>query len=127
MIRYRIDRVSRLVEVTGTGALAAEDISACQAALRADPAFDSSFALLADFRAVNLSDLQAPHVRQHAQDDPFGPRSPRAILVSSDADDSIIRLFEAYSGAAQHTGPVRAFRDDESARAWIEEVRGATP
>jgi hypothetical protein len=127
MISYRIDCARRLVEVTGGGTLSAREISECHEALRTDPAFEPDFALLVDFRAASLSALKPPEVRRHAESDPFGPESPRAMLVDNDADYRIIQLFWAYSEWARHTGPVRPFRDLDSARTWIEEVRGAKP
>jgi hypothetical protein len=125
LISYRIDRTRRLVEVTGAGSLSPEEISDCQAAIGADPAFDPDFALLLDFRAASLAAMQPTHVRQHAKQDPFGPASPRAMLFRDRGDAAIMSLFRAHSVVAEHTGPVQVFEDVDAALAWIEDVRGS--
>jgi len=123
MHTYRIDSPRRLVLATWRGTLSAEEISKWQAALAADPAFDPSLALITDIRTASLAEVTPPDVRQHAEEDPFGPETPRAIVVSNDANYGVARMFEAYSELARNKGPVRTFRDPESAWAWIESVR----
>jgi hypothetical protein len=123
MITYRIDPDRRLVTVTAMGALPADAVSANQAELRAAPGFDPSYALLADFTRASFAAFEPGDVRQHAAQDPFGPTSPRAVVVRQDADRGIVRMFEIYSELHGRTGPVRAFTDIPNALTWIESLR----
>lgn len=123
MISHRIDKNRRLVTVTGHGILLPEQISANQAAIRNDPDFDPSFALMVDFRKASFANVASAHVRQHAEDDPFGPKSPRAIVISGKTDIGMVGIFEAYSQLVEHHGPVKGFYDLNSAWDWIESVR----
>ncbi len=125
MITYSIDPDRRLVTVTATGALSADAVSANQTEFPAAPGFDPSYALLADFSRASFAAFEPGDVRQHAAQDPFGPASPRAVVVRQDADRGIVRMFEVYSELHGHTGPVRAFTDAASALAWIDQVRAA--
>jgi len=125
MLTYRIDKLRRIVEVTGAGILTLSEFLAGQARLLADPEFDASFALLADYRAASFAAVDGASLRTIAQKVPFAPEAPRAFVVASDASFGVMRMFETYSGLAQERSPVRAFRDVGSAMAWIEEVRGA--
>jgi hypothetical protein len=125
MLTYRIDSGRGVMELTGTGHVTSSEIATWQAEVRSHPDFDPALAVLADFRGASLSKVASTEVRRHAENDPFGPTSPHAIVVADDADYGVARMFEAYCELAQHKGPVRAFRDPESAWAWIEEVRGS--
>ena len=127
MLSYRIDGARRLVTVTGTGVLTAHEISEAQAAIGTDPEFHPGFALLIDFRTASLSTVEAEEVRRHALEDPFAPNSPRAIVISSEVDYGVVRMFEAYSELAGRSGPVQAFRDPAGALSWLEEVCAAQP
>jgi hypothetical protein len=125
MITFRIDQGRRLIEVTAVGTVSAQEFFDAQAELRADPAFDVTFAVLADYRAANFSALVFTQVRQIAERDPFGASSPRALLVRDPGDLSLVQLFQAYVDMAARAGPVRVFQDVDAALAWIEDVRGA--
>lgn len=122
MLEYRIDRARRLIEVKGAGDLTSADFLEGQARLRADPEFDSTFALLADYRAANLSALDVEDLRNIAAMAPFDAAAPRAFVVGSDLNFGLMRMFEAYS-EIQRSELVRTFRDAESALSWIEGVR----
>ena len=89
----------------------------------ADPDFDPTFALIADFRAASLSEVTAFDIRRLAEEAPFGPDSPRALVVSDDANYGLARMFGAYSELAERKGPVEAFRDLETAWTWVEGAR----
>jgi hypothetical protein len=123
MMSYRIDRGRRLVEVVGTGDLTGEEITAIQAEMAADPEFDPTFAALVDFGAANFSAVPPSTARDHAEQHPFDPASPVAVLVASDYDSGMVRLFASFTELMGGDGHVRAFRDRKSALAWIEAVR----
>lgn len=119
MLAYRIDHTRRIVEVTGAGMLTAQEVAEGRDRLRADPEFNASYALLADYRAVSFSALENANWRV-AKDVPFN--GPRALVVSDAASAAVLRLFEAHSVIAGHS-PAQAFRDMETALTWIEGVR----
>lgn len=123
MISYRIDPVRRLVLVTMTRTPSAAEISANQAALRADPDFDPAYALLVDFSKASFAEIQSADVRRHAEQDPFDATAPRAIVVQQESDRSMVRMFDTYHELAGHHAPVQAFTDIESALAWIDSLR----
>ena len=123
MIGYQIDRPRRVVLTTASGILSAGAIRDYQDRLRADPDFDPTFALIADFRAANLAEVTPSDIRRLAEEAPFGPESPRALVVSDDTNYGLARMFGAYSELAARKGPVEAFRDLESAWVWIEGAR----
>lgn len=123
MISYRIDPARRLVLVTFTGTPSAAEISANQAELRADPAFDPAYALLADFSKASFADIQSADVRRHAEQDPFDATAPRAIVVQQATDRSIVRMFGTYRELSGHHTPVEAFASMAEALAWIDSLR----
>jgi hypothetical protein len=120
MLTYRIDHVTRIVEVTGTGLLTVEELTEGRGRLRADPQFDASYALLADYRLVSFSAFSSASARNVAERVPF--KGPRAFVVSDIASFGALRVFEAFNELAGHS-PAQVFRDMETARAWIEGVR----
>lgn len=126
MILYRIDRDRRLVLISAMGTLSGQEITDFQRHLRADPGFDPGFASLSDLREASFARIDAAEVRRHAAEDPFAPQSPRAMVVSGDPADIMVRMFGAYSDLAGRAAPVRAFRDVESAEAWLDAACGRT-
>ena len=106
MITYSIDPDRRLVTITAVGMLSAEAISANQAELRVAPDFDPSYALLADFRNASFAAIAPGDVRRHAEQDPFGPASPRAVVVRQESDRSMVRMFEVYHEMTGRSAPV---------------------
>lgn len=126
MITYSIDPARRLVTVTAVAMLSADAISANQAELRVAPGFDPSYALLADFRNASFAAIGPGDVRLHAEQDPFGPASPRAVVVRQESDRSMVRMFEVYHEMTGRGALVGAFTDLSAALDWIESVRAAT-
>lgn len=123
MISYRIDPARRLVLVTMSRSPSAAEISANQAALRADPGFDPTYALLVDFSQASFAEIQPADVRRHAEQDPFDATSPRAIVVQQATDRSIVRMFATYRELSGHNTPVEAFASVAEALAWIDSLR----
>src|SRR5262245_8849359 len=122
MITFRIDQVRRLVEATAAGTPTLQEISDYQTLVRTHPAFDPTFALLADLSAASGAELGFAEVRQIAEGNPFGPGSPRAIVVKDSGDAGLAELFRAYSEVTKRTGPVGIFQNVDAALAWIEDV-----
>lgn len=123
MISYRINRRDRLVEVVGSGLLDPAGITAIEVRIGSDPAFDPAFALLVDFGQASFANVMPSDTRLHAEVHPFDADSPCAIVMGSDYDDGIIRLFAALTELKGGSRKVRGFRDQESALAWIEKTR----
>lgn len=124
MLTYRIDASPRLVMIKGVGALSADEISTNQVAMATAPGFDPTYALLVDLVMVSLAKIEPPDTRRHAVQSPFGPTSPRAVVVGHDAERSMVRMLSAYSELYDHS-PMRDFADMASALAWIDSVRAA--
>jgi hypothetical protein len=122
-ISYRIDPAVDLVHVRVAGHLTPADHQAYLSALLADPAFRPGMHRLFDCRDAddsNSSDevrLIADRVRAEAAH--FGD-SRCAILVRSDVQYGMARVFEAFLGDVP--GDFRSFRDPAEASAWLSEV-----
>jgi len=127
MLTYRIDRAQKLVLLTGSGELSAAEVLSVQQLLRDDPGFDPGFALLADYREVTQSDLDAVNMRQIAANVPFDPAVRRAFVVRGEHNYGIARMFESFSDLAERGGRVRAFLDLEAAVRWLRETPPAAP
>jgi hypothetical protein len=90
---YEIDNARRVVMSTGSGHLTAADILAHQQKLLNDPDFDPSFSQFVDFSAVTASDITADEVRAIAAATVFSPTSCRAVLVNTDEQFGLARMF----------------------------------
>jgi hypothetical protein len=121
MLTYSVDRARRLVTLTASGVLTTEEVLASQRQVRADPHFDPSFSLLADYRSATISDIDAVQMQEIAANVPLGSRSRRAYVVSGDLNFGMLRMFEAFAEMAQRGGAARAFRDMDEALRWLHE------
>jgi hypothetical protein len=124
MLQYRIDGERRIVWLTGSGALTVEEVLRDQDRLRADPDFKPDYALLADYRAADLSALTAARMRLIATRSPLSPTVRRAFVVRGEANFGLGRMFETYNQLSTPTATVRIFQDLDAALAWLAEPRG---
>ena len=115
---YNIDKERRLVISTVSGVVTLADGLAHQRNLRNDPDFDPSFSQLMDFRQVIRVDLSGEDVRKLAQTTIFSPNSRRAMLVSSDLEYGLARMFEILRETMGERG-IRVFRDLNEALDWV--------
>ena len=121
-ITYQIDPALRLVIVTYIGKVTLQALAAAQAEARARPDFDPSFALLFDYTQADASEIDTAAVKRIASNTPFGPKAPRAFVVSDEVGYGLVRMFRAYSELAGRGDMVEAFRDRDEAIRWIASV-----
>jgi len=114
---YKIDRARRLVLSTGSGLLTAAEIMAHQRKLLTDPNFDPNFSQFWDFTAVTATQVSGDDVRTIAATTVFSAHSPRSVLVKTDEQFGLCRMFATYrEGHGEHG--VRVFRDRAEALRW---------
>lgn len=116
--RYTIDKERRLVMSVGTGVLTAADMLVHQRQLKKDPDFDPDFSQLSDFTAVTAVDIRGEEVRALAVASIFSPTSRRAMLVATDEQFGLSRMFSALREARGEHG-IRVFRDRDEALRWL--------
>jgi hypothetical protein len=115
---YQIDKARRLVISTASGFLAAADILAHQRQLLGDPDFDPICSQIFDFTAVTGNDFSADDVRAVAATTIFSAHSRRAVLVTTDEQFGVARMFEMIREGRGEYG-IRVFRDPDEALRWI--------
>jgi len=118
---YVIDKERGLVISTGTGRYTADDGIAHQAALAADPDFQSTFNQLLDFTEVTQVVLNTDAIRQLAQRHVFSEQSRRAFLVTNKLEIGLSRMFAAYREIAGGKEQMKIFEDREEAMQWLME------
>lgn len=116
---YAIDAVAGIVTVTCHPGLSVGDVLKVQNALRNDPAFDPSQALIFDTSRSDLSGFDGDSLRRLAENSPFNARSRRAFLVSRDIDYGLLRMFQAYSQNSERGELIRVVRDQAAAWRWV--------
>jgi len=116
-VSYAIDKERKLVLSVGSGVLTKEDILAHQQRLLKDADFEPSFAQISNFTAVTETNLNAADVRAIAAATIFSARSRRALLVSTNEQFELGRMFASLREAHGEYG-VRVFRDREEAMNW---------
>jgi hypothetical protein len=119
LFTYRIDQTQRLVTVEATGKVSIAEALDVQRRIRTEPTFDPAYAMLADYRAADLSDFDAAALRRNAENTPFLPVSPRAYVAGDDLGFGILRMFEIYNEHGKHGMRIKVFRDMDSALQWI--------
>lgn len=116
-ISYTIDPIRRLVLVRLWGVLTAAELEDHYARLAADPAFDPTFWRLTDGRETVRFDATPTEVQRAAEGHLFAAGTRRAIVVSTDYQFGMARMFSTF---AENTGQqVEVFRDLEAAEAWL--------
>lgn len=116
---HRIHPERHLVVLTYVGALKPSDIFLMQAKLRADPAFDPTFAVLFDGTRADLSTFDAAAVRRMAHNSPFAAGAPRAFMVSPGLHYGLVRIYQAFTDMAGRGEAVAIFEDLSAAMDWI--------
>jgi hypothetical protein len=119
-IDYAIDATRRLVLVTVYGALTVEEALAYQRRVRADPAFDPTYAQVCDLTGVTSENLSSGDLQTIAINAPYEPGARRAFVVRRDLGYGLGRMFQTFS-ASEPRGDVRIFRDIGEAMRWALE------
>jgi hypothetical protein len=117
-ITYTIDTELKLVTTTATGAITLAEYQSYLDRRQADPAYDPKMCGIFDARGAKLAftaaDMRemADIVKDHLPDS----CTRRAIVVSSDLDFGLARMFQALADDRRLTYGV--FKDFDKALAW---------
>lgn len=114
---YHIDKARRLVVSTASGLLTADDLSLHQRKLLGDPDFDPSCSQIFDCSAVSGIDFDAEDIGALAVRTIFSPHSHRSVVVTSDEQFGLFRMFKMIREGHGEYG-IRVFRDPVEAMRW---------
>jgi hypothetical protein len=120
MINCEIDPVRRRVQVIATGMLSVPEIIEALAALKANPAFEPGFDMLADFSGASTAAIKSNRVSELSRHMVFAPHARCAFIVGSSADYGMLRMFQAWSEQKPRDGYIAVFRDLRSALTWLD-------
>jgi hypothetical protein len=115
--QYEIDKARRVVISTASGFVTGDEILAHQRKLQNDPDFDPTYSQIFDFTAVTENDINANDVRAIAATTIFAPLSRRALLVTTDEQFGLGRMFGIIREGFGEQG-IRVFRDRDEALRW---------
>jgi len=122
---YHIDRKQGIIWSRCWGVLSDADLTAHQAKLRTDPAFDPALNQLVDCREVTDVTLSVGAVKRLGQSQLFSPDSKRAYVVAKDVVFGLVRMYELYQ-KLRDARNVRIFRNRAEATLWLG-VTDSTP
>ena len=111
---FLIDVRAGVVFTKGVGVLRREDVLELQERLVAHPDFRPHFSQLVDSRDVSQVELSVEDLSELTAGTAFNSTSKRAMLVPSDVQFGISRIYQTYSELKGHTG-FRVFRDTQKA------------
>lgn len=123
MVKFRIDRARRRIEIEIAGDYLIEHAQTLARNLRADPDFDREFSQIIDCRDADLSNLSTEDLREIAADLLSVPGRRIAIVSKDSSDEALVRLYATYVQLTENKSVLRSFHDFDSAIAWIEETR----
>ena len=121
-VSYHIDHERRIVFLYGRGALRIEDVLDLQSRLHADPAFDPSYRLLADYRAAISFQVDTKRLDDVVRNAPFARVARRAFVVRGSENYGVMQAFKAVNDSGRDHGEVGVFYDFDSASRWLEEA-----
>ena len=122
-LSFVIDKQSRLVISTASGAVTYSEIAAHQVGLRNHPDFDPTFDQLIDATGVKKIAVTIEEIRTVARQRIFEAGSRQAFATSSEFAYGMARMFELYREASGSARPVRVFNSLEAAQEWLQPVR----
>lgn len=111
---YSVDCSARVVFTSISGPLTLGDLIALGDALRKDPSFDPTFDELLEVSPGSAVDLRYADVQAATTADPFSKQSRRAIVVHTEVDFGVARMYEL-----MHGGHIHVFRSLETAREFL--------
>jgi hypothetical protein len=94
--------------------------------LAKDPAFDSSFSQLLDFRDVKTIGISNEHIIQLAEIRIFSPASKRAFVAPEAVKFGMARMYEAYR-VPKGDHRIQVFADYGEAVEWLDLEKSADP
>jgi hypothetical protein len=115
---YKIAKERRLVLSTASGVFALADGLTHQDQILADPEFDPSYSQLLDLSHVTKMELSSDDVCTLAEREIFSPTSFRAILVTNDLGEGLVRLFKMLRENAGEKS-IRIFNNLDDALEWV--------
>jgi hypothetical protein len=114
----RIDKGLRTVISDEHGTVTEADLNDHQAALIADPNFDSAYNQLFSFLQTTKLDVSVSFIRGFASRRVFSANSKRAIVVPDEYIFGNARMFASLNGRS--TDRIKVFRDMSEARLWLD-------
>lgn len=111
---YSVDPAARVVFTNISAPLTIRDLIALSDALRKDRSFDPTFDELLEVCPGSAVGFRYADVQEATKIDPFSKLSRRAILVHSDVDYGVARMYEVL-----HGGHIQVFRSAEKAREFL--------
>jgi hypothetical protein len=123
---YQIDKARRLIISTAVGFLTGAEILAHQQQLQRDPDFNPDCSQIFDCTGVTGNSLSADDIKAIATKTIFSARSRRAVVVATDDQFGLARMFEILREGQGEYG-IRVFRDQERAFQWAVPEGQAPP
>jgi hypothetical protein len=118
--QHRIDREQHIAFSIFEGTLNNAELVQHQRAVQTDADFDPTLDHVIDMRKASMEAITAITVNDLAQATRFSKESRRAMLISSDEQYGLSRMFQMLLDPPQD---VRIFTDLESALLWIKSPR----
>jgi hypothetical protein len=114
---YEIDSTRELVISRAWKTVTDRELRVHYERLEADRKFDPSYRQIIDLREVDQFNLTSAVMLGTALAHVFRSGVPRAIVVKSDVQYNLARIFAAYSEADGQN--VQVFREPEAAKEWL--------
>ncbi len=124
-VTYRIDKARRLLLLTATGVVTADEVRAWREAVHNDPDFSPDFRALFDGTAVTKFDLSTDDIHAMVAAAFFAPNARRAFVAKNRLGFGLARMFESLRSMKGETG-IRVFSDRAQALAWLEAAPGGS-
>jgi hypothetical protein len=118
--QHRIDRKQNIAFSILEGTLSNTELLQHQHAVQSDPAFNPTLDHVIDMRNARMEAITAITVNDLAHATRFSKDSRRAMLISSDEQYGLSRMFQMLLDPPQD---VRIFTDLESALTWLKTPR----
>jgi hypothetical protein len=117
---HRIDREQRIAFSTFEGTLSNAELLQHQQNVQKDADFDPSLDHVVDLRTASMEAITAITVNDLARATRFSKDARRAMLISSDEQYGLSRMFQMLLDPPQD---VRIFTDLDSALNWLRQPR----
>ena len=114
-IQYSINVKNRVVVTAITGVISKRDLIRFFRDLRHHPEFDSTFNQFAEVNAGASSNLSFADLWDAKSFDPFSTTSLRAVVVHTDVDYGVARMYEMV-----HGGQIQLFRSVSEAMLFLQ-------
>ena len=119
-VKYRIDKLARIVHSQAGGKLTDAEALTNQFGLKADPNFNPSYREFFDFSDVKPFSMTARGIQSLASSSPWGDGAQRAFVAGSDHAFGMLRMHEILLDASAEK--VAVFRTAGEAWRWLEEA-----